>query len=263
MSSTEGTSSEPPLRPPHPGPPLPPDWHLICCDEDHGSSSKSALNANNSIPHQLGKSTVRPTLAKAGSYAWTSCCEDETCVSPSVDDHRQQGSQTYRFNALQRPQLASVRSQDKGELACGFRDQVALSCCVPSTDPAENSKDEPHRPFDYRAYQTTSRSASGIGALMSEMNAASGPGNGDCPPGTVCCDSLHVAPTGVSANGFEYPDTAEGSAMECSEEGCCDLDEFLCQDHHVVGACVSVCFPLSGCTASYLAAHGVPPRFSL
>ncbi|KAJ9097291.1 hypothetical protein QFC21_004960 [Naganishia friedmannii] len=239
MTMKEGSSAEQPSQPPHPGPLLPPDWHLICCDEDHGSSSKSPLNTNDGIFEQHGASTTRPTLTKPASYAWTSCCEDETCVSPSVDEHAQQGQRSYSFSAVKRPHLASVRSQDKGELVCGFRDQVALSCCEPLTESVENSKDGSRRSYDYRPYPTAPRSMSGFGATMSETQAIRS-GDNDCPPGTVCCDSVHVVPTGVSAaDRFDYPDTAEGSTMECSEEGCCDLDEFLCQDHHVVGACTA------------------------
>lgn len=202
MSDYNPAASAPPLQ----GPALPPDWHLICCDEDHGSPSRMAYAPeNDSRQQQRASSSTRGQ--PAGNFAWMSCCEDEACVSPPVDDNRHR-QQSYNFTTGRQ---ASTHATRRDETSCGY-DATATDCCGPITSPGANAKGLAHC------------------------------AEAECPPDTICCESIHPGMQ-IAPMGHPGPHGGTGTApMDCTEEGCCDLDEFVCQDHDMVGACVSFSF---------------------
>ncbi|KAJ9110794.1 hypothetical protein QFC20_002835 [Naganishia adeliensis] len=118
------------VPPPLQGPALPPDWHLICCDEDHGSPSRMA-NASNDDSYQQRRSRSALAGQAAGNFAWMSCCEDEACVSPPVEDDRQHRPHGYNFITGQPSQPHTAR---RDGTPCGYTDDNAPDCCVPTTD---------------------------------------------------------------------------------------------------------------------------------
>lgn len=229
MSDCNSRSSVPP---PLQGPALPPDWHLICCDEDHGSPSRMASTQNDDR-YQQQRSRSAAAGQAAGNFAWMSCCEDEACVSPSVDEDRRRRQQSYNFVTGQQSQHDATR---RDGLPCDYTDEVTESCCFPTTDPAVNAKGVAHCPETECDYQAGTRNIDRHGHATRKAVEV---GIGDCPPDTICCESVHpvVHDAPICRDGQR---TGMGSTpMDCTEEGCCDLDEFVCQDHDMVGACVS------------------------
>lgn len=188
--------------PPPQGPALPPDWHLICCDEDHGSPSRIDHAPNNG-DRQQQRSDSTMAGQSAGNFVWMSCCEDEACVSPPVDDNRQQ---SYNFATGGQ---TSTNSTGRNRASCSYTDTNAQDCCGPTASSGANTKG-----LTYCAQP-------------------------ECPAETICCESIHSG-VGIAPIGRHGP--AGSAPMDCTDEGCCDLDEFVCQDHDMVGACVSLLF---------------------
>lgn len=228
MSNYNPAASVPP---PLQGPALPPDWHLICCDEDHGSPSRMA-NAPNDDGYQQRRSRSALAGQAAGNFAWMSCCEDEACVSPPVEDDRQHRPHRYNF-IIGQPSQPHIARRDG--TPCGYANDNAPDCCVPTTD-SVNVKELAHCPEPECDYQAGTRQTDGLGH---PTRKGAEKGIGDCPPDTICCESIHPVPH-VTPIGRDAQHAGTGGApMDCTDEGCCDLDEFVCQDHDMVGACVS------------------------
>ena len=189
---------------------LPPDWHLICCEEDHGSSSRTPYQQVNNSQRDLTSKTAegRPSVA---SFAWMSCCEDEACVSPPADG-------TMRIRQHGNPAFSGQPPKP-----CNYNDQVSQMYC--SSDPNNGESLTSAKPFGN--YAGPKR----LNGIRSASRSTSRPRLGECPPDTICCDSAHLPSNSQHS--------ANGTSMDCAEEGCCDIDEFVCQDHDMVGACVS------------------------
>lgn len=199
------------VPPPSQGSALPPDWHLICCEEDHGSSSRTPYQqVNNSQRGPMSKTAEEgPSTA---SFAWMSCCEDEACVSPPADETMRNRQHGYQAFSGQPP------------TPCDYNEQISQMCCSSNPDNGE-SHNSSTKPFKNHAGPKR------LNGMRSASRSTSRPRLGECPPDTICCDSTHL-----SSNNQHF---ANGTSMDCTEEGCCDLDEFVCQDHDMVGACVS------------------------
>lgn len=223
------------VPPPLQGPALPPDWHLICCDEDHGSPSRMADAPNNDDGYQQQRSRSAIAGQVAGNFAWMSCCEDEACVSPPVDHDRQHRQHGYNFTTGQPTQPHATRRDGS---PCAYDDN-APNCCDPTPD-SVNVKGLAYCAEPECDYQAGARKPDALGH---PTRKAPETGIGDCPPDTICCESIHPVPhiTPIGRNAQHVG--MDGAPMDCTEEGCCDLDEFVCQDHDMVGACVS--FPSS------------------
>lgn len=225
------------VPPPDQGSALPPDWHLICCDEDHGSSSRT--------PYQQADSDRRPKMKSVevgtsmGSFAWMSCCEDEACVSPPAHETLRHRQQSYNaFTGQQSLQFSNHRSAR--ETTCDYNERISQMCCTSDPELGENASEFPGTTGNAYENLTDSKRLNG---MRSASRSTSRPRIGECPPDTICCEASHTAPnhTSFPRNALRFADSV---SMDCSEEGCCDLDEFVCQDHDMVGACVRLSLPV-------------------
>jgi hypothetical protein len=212
---------------------LPPDWHLICCDEDHGSSSRTPYQQANDS-HQRPKLKSTEVGSSMGSFAWMSCCEDEACVSPPVDEkvrHQQLGYNA--FTGQQSQQYSHHRSAR--ETPCDYNERISQQCCTAEADSGGHGLGFSDKAGNVSGSHVDPKRSN---AMRSATRSTSRSRLGECPPDTICCESTHPAPITTP---FPRPEQylADNVSMDCSEEGCCDLDEFVCQDHDMVGACVS------------------------
>lgn len=62
-----------------------PDWHLICCDQDHGEPSRLGGQSAHATPYDQFAVQHTAEQQKAAAQAWLAyCCTDEACQVPEA-----------------------------------------------------------------------------------------------------------------------------------------------------------------------------------